>query len=107
MNRSAFSLRRELLIALLVIALTVLIVPGVIYAVGTRLFGVYGADGIGGIYGAVLIDLAVPRLAAWTIFLGPAVCVALIRLVFQLTGNPAPSSPPTQRSLRREPTIQG
>lgn len=102
------SLRREVLIVLLAIFLSVLLLPGLIYAVGGHLFGPYGtAGGMGGLYRATLMDLWVPRLAAWALVLAPAICIALLRVIFRCTQPQRDESPPPPqaRPLRKEPTI--
>jgi hypothetical protein len=110
MHYPRFSIRREFIIITVVIMLSMLLLPGLIYVVGGRLFGAYGtAGGVGQIYLATLGDLVAPRLAAWTLLLGPALCVALLRAIFRLTAsNTADNTTDKATSvanLRREPTI--
>lgn len=100
------SLPRELLIGCSVIIASIVVLPGLIYLVGGRLFGAYGiAGGVFSMYRATLNDLATPTWASWVIALSPALCVVLLRLLFGLTqslpAEPTMSAAPT----RREPTI--
>ncbi len=101
------SLPRELLIGCSVIIASIAVLPGLIYVVGGRLFGAYGiAGGALSMYRATLSDLATPTWASWAIALSPALCVALLRLVFGLTQD-RPTEPPIAAPTRREPTING
>ncbi len=107
------SVSRELLIAALAIVTSALLLPGLIYVVGSKLFGSYGqAGGMSSMYLATLQDLSVPRLAAWTLVLAPALCLCLLRLVIHATASGPDNDQPKQRSAaanknRREPTLNG
>jgi len=104
--RMKLSLPRELLIGCIVIVASLVVLPGLIYIVGSRLFGAYGlAGGVMSMYRATLADLATPTLAAWAIALCPALCVVLLRLLFGLSQRPDTDPPTTPMNLRREPTI--
>lgn len=105
MSQTISSLRRELAIALLTICCAILVLPGLIYLVGSQIFGAYGeTGGIANLYQATLSDLMVPRLAAWTLVLGPALCIVLLRLVLRFTSSDQPVAQSAQRK-RREPTF--
>jgi hypothetical protein len=95
------SVTRELLICCLVIAISAAVLPGLIFIVGGKLFGAY-AGGMSSMYQATFTDLATPTLAAWTIVLCPAVCVALLRLLFGLSQD---VKAPARSRSRREPTV--
>ena len=100
------SLPRELLIGCIVVVASVAVLPGLIYAVGGKLFGAYGtAGGASSIYQAMLTDLATPTLAAWTIALCPALCVLLLRLLFGLSQRPSIDTEERPARARREPSI--
>lgn len=102
------SLSRELLIFCIAIIASVALLPGLIYVVGGRLFGAYGAAaGMVGMYRAMLTDLVVPTLAAWIIALCPALCVVLLRLLFGLTRDHSTEPKQIPAVTRREPTISG
>ncbi len=107
MSRTPLNLRRELVITLIAICGSVLVLPGLIFAVGSRLFGAYGSTGgVFSIYQAVLNDLLALRFAAWIIIFGPALCIALLRLIFRLTPPDKASEPePAPERTRREPTL--
>jgi hypothetical protein len=110
MSQTPLNIRRELGIVLITIYSSVLILPGLIFAVGSRLFGAYASTGgasTGGfasIYQATLTDLLTPKPAAWIIVVGPALCIALLRLTFRLTQPNETPAPASQRK-RREPTL--
>lgn len=105
MIRTPLNIRRELSIVLITLCCSVIILPGVIFAVGSRLFGAYGStNGVLGFYQAVLSDLVTPRFAAWIIVFAPALCIALVRLTFRLTAPSETPDAPVQR-MRREPTL--
>lgn len=107
MNPNTFSIRRELLITVMTFGLTMLLLPGLIYVVGGRLFGTYGgAGGAFDFYQTTLSDLMVPRLTAWIIVLGPTVVLLSLRLIFHLTRQMPEATIPQKRRPRREPTIQ-
>lgn len=104
MHQQGGSIRREVLIALCTLVLSVVLLPAMIYVVGVRVFGSYGGSGgLTGLYLATLGDLAVPRLAAWTLATGPTLCVVLLRLLFHFTRTAA--TPAVTPPLRREPRI--
>jgi hypothetical protein len=114
MTTSTWSIRRELLIILLALCISVAALPGLIYVVGERLFGAYGSDGMMGLYHATFTDLMVPRIAAWTLLFAPTLCVILLRVLFHLTAAkpdaPEPRHEPSHepapaQATRREPTI--
>jgi hypothetical protein len=97
------SVTRELLIAGVAVIASIAVLPGLIYTVGTKLFGAYGiAGGMSSMYQATLTDLAKPTVAAWTIALCPAVCIVLLRLLFGLSQS---SVAETAARSRHEPTV--
>ena len=105
MSRTPLNMRRELSIVLITISCSVILLPGLIFVVGSRIFGAYGSTGgIVSMYQATLKDFLELRLATWIIVLGPAICVALLRLTFRLTQSVETPDPAPQRT-RREPTL--
>jgi len=60
-----------------------LILPAMIYVVGTRMFGVYKGSGvgIGAFYSDFAHDLATSNLSSWTLALGPLLMIYLVRLI--------------------------
>jgi len=105
MPASRHPVARELLLAIALIAGSVAILPGVIYAVGMRMFGVY-QGGIRQMYLDTLGDLLKPTWAAWILTLTPALCVLALRLIFR---RPETSSETTNgddvKPARQEPTL--
>ncbi len=112
MNHTRLSIGRELLVASGTLVLSLAVLPCVIYLVGMGFFGPYdggnggGANGVIDMYAATLSDLLVPRLAAWIIAVGPAVCVVALRLIFKLTQQHTAETPSVP-TMRREPIIGG
>lgn len=106
MKQQSGSVQREIVIALAVVALSVLLLPGMIYLVGSRIFGPYSSDRIADIYVATLGDLMVPRMAAWLLLLTPMVCVVLLRMLFG-RDQAEPAAPDATPSSRREPSVNG
>jgi hypothetical protein len=100
------SLRRELLIVSGTLLISVATLPALIYLVGGKLFGPYGATGgMRSLYVSIANDLSKPTLASWTLVLCPAICVLLLRLLFALTQSSAETSARSVATQRREPTV--
>ena len=98
-----FSIRRELLIALIVALLSMMLLPGLIYLVGRPLFGAYTA-GLAGIYTATLQGLLQLQWAPWVLAFAPAMGVLLLRAVWRLTSANKTSDAPARPS-RQEPRL--
>lgn len=106
MPASRHPVARELLIAIALIAGSLAILPGIIYAVGMRLFGNY-QGGVRQMYLDTLADLLKPTWAAWILALTPALCVLALRLIFRRP-NIAPSevaNDSESKPRRQEPTV--
>jgi hypothetical protein len=104
MSKTPFNLPREIGLVLITICASVIILPGLIFVVGSQIFGAYDG-GIAAMYQATLQDFLELRLAAWIIVLSPGLCVLLLRIIFRFTtADPAPESEPVRRT-RREPTL--
>jgi hypothetical protein len=109
-------LRRELWWALGSLGFGLLILPGVIYLVGTMLLGPYGggangAGHVGSFYGDVFRGLAAPAMSAWSIVLGPIVVIVLMRLILirwpiVLDNAPATESLAPSTARADKPTIR-
>jgi hypothetical protein len=97
-----FSIRSELWLAFIVILLSVLLLPALIYLVGAPLFGVYKA-GLAGMYAAQLQGLVQPQVAPWIVALAPACGLWLLRTVLRLTASSPPEAP--TKPMRREPRV--
>jgi hypothetical protein len=64
--------------------------PALVYWVGVALLGPYGDNANAGVfYANFFADLAAGSARAWTLALGPAVLISLLRLIF--LRRPAPS----------------
>jgi hypothetical protein len=100
----AFSIRIELWIALIVTLFSLLLLPGLIFLVGSRLFGVY-KSGLAGLYSANLQGLLKLQWAPWLLTLAPSACVWLVRAVLRLTaGTEIPDR--RTRPSRKEPRLE-
>jgi hypothetical protein len=120
--------RFELLLALGLLLFGLVVLPALIYLVGTFLLGPYGGGGgrLGSFYGDLMRDLASGSGRAWVLLIGPLLLFQLARLIFSRFGNgsdetalprnepkqrpPASGSgsprPQTDIRERREPTIR-
>ena len=76
MNKTAAA--REVFLALGLIAFGLIVLPAIVYLVGTKVVGPY-PDGIGGLYGAIGDALAGGRAFAWLLILSPYLCFQLLR----------------------------
>ncbi|MES1195578.1 MAG: hypothetical protein ABUL58_01375 [Steroidobacter sp.] len=67
-----------------------LVLPAMIYAVGTRMFGAYKGSGAGitAFYSDFAHDLATAHLASWALVLGPLVLVYGLRLTLGMLPIP-------------------
>ncbi|MGD9842201.1 MAG: hypothetical protein AB7F79_07005 [Steroidobacteraceae bacterium] len=99
-----FSLRTELLLVVVVGLLSLLLLPALIYLVGTKLFGPH-ASGFAGMYTSTLQGLQQLQPSAWVLALAPPSAVLLIRLVLRMT-SVSSAKPSTQKlPTRREPRL--
>lgn len=80
----AFSIRNELWIASCVILLSMLLLPVMIYLVGSRLFTAY-PSGLAGFYTSNLQGILHFQVTSWVLLLAPACGVLLIRTVMRVT----------------------
>ncbi len=98
-NRRA---RFEIVLASILLAFGLFILPALIYIVGTLLLGPYGEKaGLGRFYADFFGDLIEPSGRAWALALGPFVLVSVLRLLFLDVRRPAadedePSAAPPQ-----------
>lgn len=87
-NPSRRRVRFELIFATIWLAVGLLLLPALIFAVGGSLLGPYGDSGrLGSFYGDFLGDLAEPSVRAWAIALGPLVLISIVRLIFVGAGR--------------------
>lgn len=111
---STSRLKRELLFAVLGLALGLVLLPLLIYLVGQVILGTYsgGKQGFGSFYGDLIRDLAAPRFNSWVIVAGPYLMMLGLRLIFLRGSAPnrnAPNDGQIGRSKRikqrKEPTL--
>lgn len=92
--------RFELIFAAVWLAVGVLLLPALIFAVGGSLLGPYGDNGgLGRFYGDFFGDLGEPSVRAWAIALGPLVLISILRLIFVGAGR-APEKPGLEEEER-------
>jgi len=77
--RRTRGLKRELLTLALCLAIGLLVMPLLIWVVGTTQLGHYANGGIGGLLGDYYLGLAKGSLAYWLVALGPYAAVWLLR----------------------------
>ena len=90
---AATRIKRELRLAAIGLAVTLLAMPTLIYVVGRNLLGPY-ADGahLGTFYGNFFRNLAAGISRTWILALAPYVLLSLLRIIFWRWG-PAPKGP--------------
>jgi hypothetical protein len=92
--------RFELILAATWLAVGLLLLPALIFAVGGSLLGPYGDNGgLGRFYGDFFGDLAEPSVRAWAIALGPLALISMLRLIF--VGAPRQPEKPGQQEEER------
>lgn len=98
-------LRFELIVASLLLAFALFILPALIFWVGISILGPYGngeGAGMGTFYGDFYGDLATGSIRAWSLVAGPLLIVSLVRLLFLRRHDdldpppdaPRPTNPP-------------
>lgn len=95
--------RFELVLASILLAFGLFVLPALIYAVGILLLGPYGEGaGMGRFYGDFFSDLIEPSGRAWALALGPLVLILVLRLIF-LDVWRAPRDEEPEAPARAEP----
>lgn len=95
-DRPPHRLRFELILGSVLLAIGFFAMPALVYWVGTALLGPYGdAANLGIFYGDFFGDLASGSGRAWTLAVGPAVLISLLRLIF--LRRPALDQPATDQ----------
>lgn len=77
MNRN---LRRELVIALVLLAFGLIALPAAVFWVGRHAVGTYGDGGVWDLTRAIWLSLLQGEVAAWVLVSSPYVVVQLLRL---------------------------
>jgi hypothetical protein len=98
-----FTWRSELLLALVAVLSSLLLLPGMVYLVGSRLFGTY-PNGLPGLYAAQLEGLLRLEWPAWTLAAVPALALLVCRAIWRWTMAPA-NGEVTAARPRREPRL--
>jgi hypothetical protein len=76
-------LRTELLLALACVAFSLLVLPALVYWVGTLILDPYsGGTSMTSLYGDFFRALSVGSFAAWLLVAGPYILLTLLRLLF-------------------------
>lgn len=78
---------RELLLATVCLAIGLLVMPCLIFVVGSLVLGPYAEGGVFGLWRAFLVGLASGSQAFWFILLGPYLLLCLLRGGRQLLHN--------------------
>ena len=82
---TASTLKFELILGMVLIAIGMLALPVAVYWVGQVVIGGYESDaGMAGLIGAVWDDLGRGSLAAWILVLSPYVVIQLFRAALKL-----------------------
>jgi hypothetical protein len=100
-------MRFELILASLLLALGLFVLPALIYWVGNALLGPYGtgpATHLGTFYADFFGDLASGSIRTWCLALGPLIVISLVRLIF--LRRPDESVEPPQESAPRKPAAK-
>jgi hypothetical protein len=92
MSPNLVTLRRELLWMLIALVVGVLLLPPLIWLVGSRVFGPYAGGGSRELVGHFFAGLGQGRAALWLVALGPYLVVSAARIT--LAG---------MRAVRHEP----
>ena len=96
-------LRFELILASLLLAFGLFVLPALVYWVGAAMLGPYGTgtDGtLGAFCGDFFSDLASGSVRTWCLVLGPLILVWLVRLIF-LRKPEEPTERPEEAIPRR------
>ncbi len=100
--------RFELLLALGLLLFGLVVLPALIYLVGTVLLGSYGGGGrLGSFYGDLIRDLARGSGRAWILLVGPLLLVQLGRLIFFRFGAGNDETAPPRNEPKQKPQANG
>ncbi|HEY5623263.1 MAG TPA: hypothetical protein VIV14_05845 [Gammaproteobacteria bacterium] len=81
MARLGFRVGKEIFIGLILLGFGFFALPAIVYSVGIRIVGDYGAEGgVDTLMSHVRSDLAAGNIFAWLLVLSPYVIVQLLRL---------------------------
>ena len=100
-------LRKEGTLAGSCLGIGLIVLPGLIYAFGSKVLGAYGGGPhIGSFYGDFLRNLASGTFRSWLIVLMPYAMVLALRLIFRPQLPPTPSDPAIARTEELPPETQ-
>ena len=82
-------LAQELIWILGSLLIGLLLLPGIIYIVGSQLFGIYKGSsiGMGAFYSDYAHDLASSHISAWILAVGPLLLIYMLRLILGMLPN--------------------
>jgi hypothetical protein len=78
----AKTIRRELILLLILLPAGLLLLPAAVYIVGSAIFGAFGGDGFGDFFGMLMGELQNGEPAVWFLVLSPYIVWQLLRLTF-------------------------
>jgi hypothetical protein len=97
----------ELALALSLLLIGAVALPVVIFLVGSRLFGAYGAGpSVTTFYGNFVGDLVTAKPAAWAIVLGPLLLAYLVRAILGSFSFSSKEPDEPSKSKRVEPAFR-
>jgi hypothetical protein len=76
------TIRRELILLLILLPAGLLLLPAAVYIVGSAIFGAFGGSGFGGFFGMLMEELQNGEPAVWFLILSPYIVWQLLRLTF-------------------------
>jgi hypothetical protein len=79
---TAKTIRRELMLLLILLPAGLLLLPAAVYIVGSVIFGAFGGSGFGGFFGMLMGELQRGEPAVWFLVLSPYIVWQLLRLTF-------------------------
>lgn len=101
MTVSRSVLLRDLLLTLVTVVGSLAVLPGVIYFVGLKLFGIY-AGGVRQLYLDTFTSLFTPAWSAWILALGPALALLVLRWLWRSNSH---NTTPAVQPSRQEPSL--
>jgi hypothetical protein len=108
--RARSRVRFEIVLASILLAFGLFVLPAMIYWVGILLLGPYGeGSGLGRFYADFFGDLVAPSARTWALALGPLVLISLLRLIFLDLGSAPPDEEedePPRPSPQPKPAVR-
>ena len=79
---TAKTIRRELILLLILLPAGLLLLPAAVYIVGGAIFGAFGGSGFSSFFGMLMGKLRNGEPAVWFLILSPYIVWQLLRLTF-------------------------